>query len=137
MKKLKKNTFPLFILISRAGLMESMAQITQIQYKIFAIIVSINLSFWQIREIELLLSYCNIPFMNNLCRKYVIFCILGIEVSIHDMLQCVCYGYHYIVRKNYFTSTTMSNSISSKTSVEQDDVVLIYACAKKTFGFNA
>ena len=25
----------------------------------------------------------------------------------------------------------MSNSISSKTSVEQDDVVLIYACAKR------
>ena len=137
MKKLKKNTFPLSILISRAGLIESIAQITQNQYKIFAIIVSINLSFFD-KYVKLnyycriAISYSWITFVGRM--SYFVYCVL-------KFLFMICYNayydYHYIDQKNYFWSTTMSNSISSKTSVEQDDVVLIYACAKKTFGFDA
>ena len=90
-------------------------------------------------KIELFLSHCNIPFMNELCRTYLIFCILSMEIPIYSTNTTlpIRYFYKYIDWKNDFWSTTMSNTISSKTSVEQDDVVLIYACAKKTFGFNA
>ena len=142
MKKLKKNTFPLFILISRAGLIESIAQITQNQYKIFAIIVSINLSFFD--KYVKLNYYCRIAISHSWITfvgrmSYFVYCVL-------KFLFMICYNAYMCSTviiilfekiSSHFTSTTMSNSISSKTSVEQDDVVLIYACAKKTFGFNA
>lgn len=66
--------------------------------------------------------------------SYFVYWVLKFKTLV---MKCYNAHYHYIDRKNYFIYTTMSNSIYSKTSVEQDDVVLIYACAKKTFGFDA